>query len=135
MSARRIGGWRRCDLLVHHGGAGTTAAAAEAAVPTLVCPVWADQPFWARQSERLRIGTVAREGGRALSPCELDAATLASLLRRALAQAEEHADARAAVRSALAAEACGLDVACRVLTPLLRPPEDHEPPPKRARCV
>ena len=88
-----------------------------------------------RQSERLRIGTVAREGGCALSPFELDAATLASLLRRALAQAEEHADARAAVRSALAAEACGLDVACRALAPLLRPPEDHEPPPKRARCV
>ena len=89
----------------------------------------------ARSMLEKRIGTVAREGGRALSPFELDAATLASLLRRALAQAEEHADARAAVRSALAAEACGLDVACRALAPLLRPPEDHEPPPKRARCM
>lgn len=35
----------RC--VVHHGGAGTTAEAARAGVPSVVAPVFADQHFWA----------------------------------------------------------------------------------------
>jgi sterol 3beta-glucosyltransferase len=41
----------RCRAAVHHGGAGTTAAALRAGLPSLVCAVFGDQPFW---GERLR---------------------------------------------------------------------------------
>ena len=40
--------------IVHHGGAGTTAAALRAGVPSLVIPFMADQPFWARPCFRTR---------------------------------------------------------------------------------
>jgi sterol 3beta-glucosyltransferase len=36
----------RCAAAVHHGGAGTVAASLGAAIPTVVCSVFADQPFW-----------------------------------------------------------------------------------------
>lgn len=35
-----------CKAVVHHGGAGTTAAGLRAACPTLICPFGFDQPFW-----------------------------------------------------------------------------------------
>jgi sterol 3beta-glucosyltransferase len=34
--------------VVHHGGAGTTAAGLRAGKPTLICPFMADQPFWGK---------------------------------------------------------------------------------------
>lgn len=34
--------------VVHHGGAGTTAAGLRAGKPTVICPVVGDQPFWGR---------------------------------------------------------------------------------------
>lgn len=33
---------------VHHGGAGTTAAAVRAGIPSVIVPFYGDQPFWAR---------------------------------------------------------------------------------------
>jgi len=42
--------------VVHHGGAGTTAAALRAGVPSVVLPFFADQPFWGRRVHRLRAG-------------------------------------------------------------------------------
>lgn len=50
----------RCRLAVHHGGAGTTAASLAAGLPTLVCSVFADQPFWGAQMERLGVGAHLR---------------------------------------------------------------------------
>ena len=32
---------------VHHGGAGTTAAAVRAGIPSVIVPFFGDQPFWA----------------------------------------------------------------------------------------
>jgi len=34
--------------VVHHGGAGTTAAGLRAGKPTVICPFIADQPFWGK---------------------------------------------------------------------------------------
>ena len=39
----------RTAAIVHHGGAGTTAAALRAGVPSLVVPFMADQPFWGQR--------------------------------------------------------------------------------------
>jgi UDP:flavonoid glycosyltransferase YjiC (YdhE family) len=49
-----------CRAVVHHGGAGTTAAGVRAGVPTLVLWVGADQPFWGTQIERLKVGKSLR---------------------------------------------------------------------------
>lgn len=42
--------------VVHHGGAGTTAAAIRAAVPSIVTPFFADQLFWASRVTELGVG-------------------------------------------------------------------------------
>lgn len=46
----------RCRAAVHHGGAGTTHASLSAGLPTMVCSVFADQPFWGSRVERLGVG-------------------------------------------------------------------------------
>jgi sterol 3beta-glucosyltransferase len=46
----------QCSAVVHHGGAGTTAAGLHAGKPTLVVPHMADQPFWGRRVYELEVG-------------------------------------------------------------------------------
>jgi len=41
---------------VHHGGAGVTGAALRAGLPSIVVPVFADQPFWAQRVFQLGAG-------------------------------------------------------------------------------
>jgi vancomycin aglycone glucosyltransferase len=53
--------FKRVAAVVHHGGAGTTHAATRAGAPQVVIPQHYDQPYWAKQIDRLGIG-VAHEG-------------------------------------------------------------------------
>ncbi|CAA3032435.1 sterol 3-beta-glucosyltransferase UGT80A2-like [Olea europaea subsp. europaea] len=46
----------RCAAVVHHGGAGTTAAGLKAACPTTVVPFFGDQPFWGEQVHARGVG-------------------------------------------------------------------------------
>lgn len=46
----------RMAAVVHHGGAGTTAAGLLAGRPTLICPFFGDQPFWGRRVHELGLG-------------------------------------------------------------------------------
>jgi len=46
-----------CRAVVHHGGAGTTAAGMRAGLPTLVLWIRAEQPVWAAQVKRLNVGS------------------------------------------------------------------------------
>lgn len=46
----------RCCAVVHHGGAGTTAAGLLAGCPTLVVPFFGDQPFWGESCYRAGVG-------------------------------------------------------------------------------
>jgi UDP:flavonoid glycosyltransferase YjiC (YdhE family) len=46
-----------CGAVVHHGGAGTTAAGLRAGIPTLILWIEADQPVWAAQVTRLKVGS------------------------------------------------------------------------------
>jgi sterol 3beta-glucosyltransferase len=46
----------RMSAIIHHGGAGTTAAALRAGKPNIVTPFIADQPFWGRRIEALNAG-------------------------------------------------------------------------------
>ena len=51
-------GWLfpQMGAVVHHGGAGTTAAGLRAGVPNIIVPFTADQAFWGRRVERLGVG-------------------------------------------------------------------------------
>lgn len=42
--------------VVHHGGAGTTAAGLRAGVPSVIIPFFGDQPFWGRRVAELGVG-------------------------------------------------------------------------------
>jgi len=46
-----------CRAVVHHGGAGTTAAGMRAGIPTLILWFWLDQPMWAAAVEQLKVGS------------------------------------------------------------------------------
>jgi sterol 3beta-glucosyltransferase len=46
----------RTAAVVHHGGAGSTAAGLRAGVPSVVVPFTSDQPFWGRRAYRLGAG-------------------------------------------------------------------------------
>ena len=63
--------------VVHHGGAGTTIAAARAGVPQVVTPMFGDQFYWGRRVRDLGIGLTAPFAG-------LSAETLAPMLHKAL---------------------------------------------------
>ncbi|WP_199313426.1 glycosyltransferase [Leptolyngbya sp. FACHB-671] len=43
----------RMAAIIHHGGAGTTAAALRAGVPSVVVPFFGDQPFWGNRVMKL----------------------------------------------------------------------------------
>jgi sterol 3beta-glucosyltransferase len=82
----------RMAAVVHHAGAGTTAAGLRAGVPAVAVPVLADQPFWARRLHEL---------GVAPPPVPLSSLTadrLAAALRAVTA--DPHPAARAAALSA-----------------------------------
>ncbi|HYB38074.1 MAG TPA: glycosyltransferase [Mycobacterium sp.] len=49
-----------CRAVVHHGGAGTTAAGMRAGIPTLALWITADQPIWAAAVKRLKVGSARR---------------------------------------------------------------------------
>jgi UDP:flavonoid glycosyltransferase YjiC (YdhE family) len=49
-----------CRAVVHHGGAGTMAAALRAGIPQLILWTLPDQPFFAAQLKRLKVGAGRR---------------------------------------------------------------------------
>lgn len=63
----------RVASVVHHGGAGTTHAAARAGVPQVIVPMFGDQPFWASRVRALGVGA-------SILPTELSGERLASVL-------------------------------------------------------
>lgn len=78
----------RMQAVVHHGGAGTTAAAVVASRPQVIWPFGVDQPFWSRRMAHLGVAPPA------LPVRALTGRTLTALLGRALS------DPRTAQRAA-----------------------------------
>ena len=64
--------------MVHHGGAGTTAAGLVAGRPTVICPFQGDQYFWGAAVHR------AGAGSQPLAANKLTPASLASAIRAAI---------------------------------------------------
>ncbi|KAL4807220.1 hypothetical protein BDV18DRAFT_114470 [Aspergillus unguis] len=70
--------FKHVSCVVHHGGAGTTAAGLLAGLPTVIIPFFGDQPFW---------GSIVARAGAGPEPIpfkKLTAETLASAITRAL---------------------------------------------------
>ncbi|KAK1428460.1 hypothetical protein QVD17_17295 [Tagetes erecta] len=61
----------QCAAVVHHGGAGTTAAGLKAACPTTIVPFFGDQPFWGDRVHSRGVGP---------SPIPVDQFTLNKLV-------------------------------------------------------
>lgn len=67
--------------VVHHGGAGTTAAGLRAGVPSFLIPHFADQPYWARRVHELGAGP------RPVDKAKLTQAALADGIRQLVSDA------------------------------------------------
>jgi sterol 3beta-glucosyltransferase len=102
----------RMAAVVHHGGAGTTAAALRSGVPSLVCPFFGDQPYWADRVHSLGVGP------KPLPSRQLTVSALTDRLR-AVSGDSGHAEAARRLGRALAAED-GVGRACHVLNQLVR---------------
>ena len=98
----------RVAAVVHHGGAGTTVAAARAGAPQLIVPQIGDQPYWAKRAAELGIGA-AHDGP--MPTTESLSATLD------VALAPETRARAAAVAGKIRAD--GAEVAARLLIELL----------------
>ncbi len=100
----------RCAAVVHHGGAGTTAAALQAGVPAVVVPYLMDQPFWGRRVAALGVGP------QPIPRRRLTAQALAQALHQALH--DDRMRARAAVLGQTLRRADGLTQAARLVETL-----------------
>jgi UDP:flavonoid glycosyltransferase YjiC (YdhE family) len=101
--------------IIHHGGAGTTAAALRAGVPSVVVPYFADQPFWARHIYQLGISSkpIPRE--------KLTATRLASGIQEATHDKAVQQKARQIGESIRAEN--GVDLAVQFIDNYLRKPD------------
>ncbi len=97
----------RCAAIIHHGGAGTTAAALRSGRPNLVLPLAVDQPFWARRIHESGASPAP------LDPRTLTAAQVASAVRQAL-ESDDIRQSAAALGAAIRSEA-GVDKAVEVI--------------------
>ena len=70
--------FKHVSCVVHHGGAGTTAAGIAAGKPTVVVPFFGDQPFWGAMIAK------AGAGPEPIPSKELTAENLAAAIREAL---------------------------------------------------
>ena len=97
----------RCAAILHHGGAGTTAAALRSGRPNLVLPLAVDQPFWARRIHASGASPAP------LDPRILTAAQVAGAVRQAL-ESDDIRQSAAALGAAIRIEA-GVDKAVEVI--------------------
>ncbi|MFD8547471.1 glycosyltransferase [Streptomyces sp. NPDC059649] len=91
--------------VVHHCGAGTTAAGLRAGVPTVPVPVTADQPFWAARLAASGVATAPIPFAQLTG--DTGVARLAHALTQATTGPERHARARAAATRLAAEDGAG----------------------------
>ncbi|GMQ94550.1 MAG: glycosyltransferase [Acidimicrobiia bacterium] len=83
--------------VIHHGGAGTTAAGLRAGTPTIITPVMGDQTFWGKRVSAIGAGPDP------IAAKKISASTIESLVRRAT-QDQSIVDRAADVGEAIRAE-------------------------------
>ena len=95
----------RAAAVVHHGGAGTTAATLRAGLPSVVIPVFGDQLLWAERLQTLNVAPSA------LPRRQLTVTKLAGVISQAVTKPTFRANAQA-LQQTLQAEAglaCAVD--------------------------
>ncbi|KAB5578470.1 glycosyltransferase family 28 domain-containing protein [Coniochaeta sp. 2T2.1] len=92
--------FERVSAVVHHGGAGTSAAGIKAGKPTVVVPFFGDQPFWGAMINR------AGAGPEPIPNTKLNAENLGAAIKEAL---KEETQARARELGAKIKEEQGAD--------------------------
>jgi sterol 3beta-glucosyltransferase len=107
----------RMAAVVHHGGAGTTAAGLASGVPSIVVPFFADQPFWGRRVAALGAGPAP------IPRKQLTAERLAAAIRQAVGDAEMQR--RAANLGALIRSEDGVTAAVSVVEKLVASPRSR----------
>jgi sterol 3beta-glucosyltransferase len=105
----------RMAAVVHHGGAGTTAAGLRAGTPTVVCPFFGDQAYWGERVAALGAGP------RPLPIRRLTADGLAAAIRRAVGDTGIRRRAAELGRRISAED--GVANACAALDGLTPPPD------------
>jgi len=91
--------------VVHHGGAGTTAAGLRAGRPTVVCPFLIDQPYWGERVYELGVGS------KPIPQKKLTADKLAAAIREVTSSPEIRVNAEALGRQLRAEDGVGNAVA------------------------
>jgi UDP:flavonoid glycosyltransferase YjiC (YdhE family) len=120
----------KCRAVVHHGGAGTTAAGLRAGMPTFILWISAEQPLWAKQVTKLGVGTSERFS---IATPESIRAGLQTVLaprcrRRAATIAEEMTTPQDSVSAAAdLLEAAARDGRSGATQPRVTNPVRHEP--------
>jgi sterol 3beta-glucosyltransferase len=116
----------RMAAVVHHGGAGTTAAGLRAGRPTIICPFFGDQAFWGQRVFALGAGP------RPIAQKALTAEKLAAALRAAVG--EPSLGQRAADLGRLLQAERGVDRAVQVVSRAgIGPPEPLSASPVSVR--
>ncbi|GAA2428245.1 glycosyltransferase [Actinomadura vinacea] len=105
----------RMAAVVHHGGAGTTAAGLRAGAPTVVCPFFGDQAYWGRRVAALGAGP------RPLPIRRLTVSGLAAAIRQAVG--DPRIRRRAAELGRRISAENGVSNACAALDGTTRRPE------------
>lgn len=102
----------RMAAVVHHGGAGTTAAGLRVGVPSVIVPFFGDQPFWGARVSALGVGP------QPIPQRKLTSHRLAGAIRAALGDREIRANA-ARLGERVRAE-CGVESAVKLLERVTR---------------
>ncbi|CAN6227347.1 unnamed protein product [Urochloa humidicola] len=79
----------QCKAVVHHGGAGTTAAGLKAACPTTIVPFFGDQPFWGDRVHARGVKEKAVELAKGMESEDGVAGAVRAFLRHLPSKAEE----------------------------------------------
>ncbi|XP_076930962.1 sterol 3-beta-glucosyltransferase UGT80A2-like isoform X2 [Bidens hawaiensis] len=111
----------QCASVVHHGGAGTTAAGLKAACPTTIVPFFGDQPFWGERVHARGVGP---------SPIPVDQFTLPKLVDAIKFMLDPKVKERAVELAKAMEKEDGVDGAVKTfLRHLPRDKPDSDPPP------
>jgi len=78
----------KVKIVLHHGGAGTCAAALRAGRPSIIIPFFGDQPFWAKRLWTLGVAP------KPIKPAKLNAAILADRIKTVLQTPSYRANAQ-----------------------------------------
>ncbi|KAG9456864.1 hypothetical protein H6P81_001372 [Aristolochia fimbriata] len=119
----------RCQIVVHHGGSGSTAAALYAGTPQIICPFMLDQFYWAEKMSWLGVAPSPLKQSELIPDCDDDvsikkaAMSLSNAIKEALSS---EVRARASELAAKISSEDGVEEALKVLKQQIIFQSQHE---------